>query len=258
MNKEKFDITCTATLRPELLDRTLSSFTKNLFKERISCARLIINIDITGCDLDNPGIVMDKLEAIRDVIHNYPFYEMYPRMCSKPNFPDAWCWCMDQVKSKYFFHLEEDWELLFPIDFEAMWDLFEEYGNLAHLRLSTFQSVNSSCKNWNKFLYWNGDFFEAINEDKFTIGWAGHPSLNRSSFLKECLLHINRELNPEKQIKGKIHPKITEAIGKHRFGSFHPQNSPKSIVDIGREWMVNNGWVKAGNKAWFTNWERSN
>jgi len=255
MNKEIFDITCTATLRPELLATTLSSFTRNLFKERISCAKLIINIDMVGVEEHRKK---QKLIDVIEVIDRFPFYRREIRIGRDPHFPTAFCWCMDEVSSKYFFHLEEDWELLFPIDFEAMWKLFDEYGNLAHLRLSSFLSEELTCKNWNKFLHWNGQFFEVFFDEKLSIGWAGHPSLNRSSFIKQCLPYIDRMANPEKQIKGKIHPEITEAIKKMRFGSFHPQNSQGSIVDIGREWMVNNGWSKAGNKAWFTNWERSN
>lgn len=255
MNKERFDITCTATLRPELLDRTFSSFTKYLFKERITCARLVINIDMAGAEPDEHE---KKFLEVMEVISNYPFCKTEIRVGRDPHFPTAYCWCMDEIENKYFFHLEEDWELLFPIDFEVMWGLFEKHGELAHLRLSQFTSEEFRCKNWNKFLVWNGEFFEVPLDEKLVIGWAGHPSLNRLSFIKECLPYINRMANPEKQIKGKIHQCITQSINAHRFGSFHPQNSPNSIVDIGREWMVNNGWIKAGNKAWFTNWERSN
>lgn len=254
MNEEKFDITCTATLRPDLLDRTLSSFTKNLFRERIACARLIINIDYAGVEEEQ---YPDKLLKIISVVNDYPFYEVVPRYCTKPHFPTAFCWCMDQIKNKYFFHLEEDWELLFPIDFDAMWNLFDRHGDLAHLRLSKFASEEFRCKNWNKFLVWNGEFFEVQFDEKLVIGWAGHPSLNRSSFVQECLPYINRMVNPEKQIKGKIHPCITQSINAHRFGSFHPQNKEPSIKDTGRKWMMENGYKKKGNKAWFVNWEKS-
>jgi len=252
-NHQKFDLTCTATLRPELLDITLSTFTKNFFRERISCARLIINIDMAGVEEEREK--QEKYQDVLSIIEKYPFYEKEIRVGNDPHFPTAFCWCMSELENEYFFHLEEDWRMLIPLDFEEMWTIFSKYETLAHLRLSQFKSEEKECKNWNKFLPWNGEFFEVKEEEKGVIGWAGHPSLNRSSFMKECLKYIDPMVNPEKQIKGRryTHP-MNEILSWHRFGSYHPQNSAPAIMDIGRNWMIQHGWIKEGSKAFFTNW----
>jgi hypothetical protein len=44
-------------------------------------------------------------------------------------------------------------------------------------------------------------------------------------------------------------------IDKWRYGVFAEQNQPPVIRDIGRKWMIENGYRKAGNKAFFTQWE---
>jgi hypothetical protein len=252
---EDFDITCTATLRPELLERTLSSFTKHLFRQCIERARLIINIDCAGAD---PDLKDKKINEILSVIDHYPFREVTFRIGDPPHFGHAFVWCMNQIETPLFFHLEEDWEMIMDIDFEEMMNTMDVDYKLVHLRLSTFVSGEKTCKNWNKFLDWNGMYFEVKPDERGVIGWAGHPSLNRSFFIQHMLKFINKDKNPEKQIKGVRgnHPR-NDLFTYYHFGSFHPQNSGKAIIDIGRQWMVDKGYAKAGNKAFFTRWERS-
>jgi hypothetical protein len=252
---ERFDITMTATLRPELIERTLESHQKYLFKTDMRRARLIINVDFVGVEESCHSRTFDK---VLRVIDKFPFCEIVFRPGVEPHFGKAFCWCMEQIAHPFVFHLEEDWEMQFELDFREMYELFGKYPNLAHLRLSSFISTLQTCKNWNKFLVWNGDFFEVEFSDRGVIGWCGHPSLNRSSFIKDVMAYVKPESNPEKQIKGRRyrHP-LNNIFASNRFGSYHPQNSPKAVIDIGRQWMVEKGYVKQGNKAFFTQWERS-
>lgn len=253
---ELFDITCTATLRPELLRRTFESHKKYLFGESIHCARLIINVDLVGVDDQDQG--RKALSEIFDFIHGMNFYTVKWNIGQPGNFAKAWFWCMDQLdpKKEFFFNLEEDWELIEPIDFQKMAALMKLDPYIAHLRLSQFPSTHNRLKNWNKFLVWEGSYFRVLYEEAGSIGWCGHPSLNRIDFMKACLPYMDRSKNPEKQIKHHI-PGIRDIINHHTFGSFHPQDTPPAVVDIGRDWMIRNNWKKAGNKAFFTNWERN-
>lgn len=254
---EDFDITCTATLRPELLEKTLSTHIKYLFGECIKKARLIINIDYAGVN-GTVEKMEKKCSEIEDVLDQYPFRHIVMRQSFKPHFPTAFLWCMSNVEAPLLFHLEEDWELTMPIDFCKMFHLFAEYKDLVHLRLSSFRSTKYTCKNWNKMLYWNGKFFEVKQNEKCVVGWAGHPGFTRASFMKNCIEFMDPNVNPEKQVKGRrgSHP-INTIINMSRFGCFHPQESNPAIKDIGRQWMIENGFKKKGNKAFFVEWERS-
>lgn len=244
---EKFDLTCTATLRPELLKRTFDSFVKNLFGDHIKQARLVLNIDHVGND--DPRTIEDLILRYLDTI---PFDNIVVRTAKDPSFSRAFCWCMGQIQNPFVFNLEEDWEMMAPMDFEKMTELFLCNPTLVHLRLSSFPSDGSpTMKVWNKRVVWNDSFFEVERSQRGTIGWAGHPSLNKSAFMLAFRSKMNCEKNPEKQIKGP-HP----AILNSRFGVFQPHNAPAVIKDIGREWMAENGFKKQGNKAFFTNWEK--
>jgi hypothetical protein len=247
------DLTCTATLRPELLRITLDSHIENLFGDRIKDIKLIINIDKIGSNKN----CNDALVEILSVIDKYPFKTYSLNMPDEPHFGRAFVWCMSQIEQKYFFNLEEDWKLLHKVDFDKMIELMQNDESIAHLRLSAFPSSLLRMKTWNQFINWNGKYFEVPADLKGTIGWCGHPSLNRTSFIKECLKFIDPNGNPEKQIKGRryMHP-ANELIATSKFGVFHPKDKPAAIEDIGRKWMVENGWTKSGSKAFFTQWEK--
>lgn len=247
------DLVITATLRPELLKITLDSHIENLFGDYVNQMNLVMNIDYAG-EVD-PDKQNKKMQDIFRIIESYPFRSDNISISMIPHFGNAFFNCMKKTRSEFIFNLEEDWRLKIKLDFKRMIELMQEDKNLVHLRLSAFRSEKEVCKNWNKFLFWNGDYFEVKGDMRGTIGWAGHPSLNQGDFIRHCLHYINPNLNPEKQIKGR-NIFLSEIINTSRFGCFHPQSTESAVEDIGRNWMVNNGWVKSGSKAFFTTWER--
>lgn len=251
-----FTITTTATLRPELLKVTFDSFVKNFFKDQVQTTTLLMNVDPVGHD----GTTIDRhrrSEQILRIVYGYGFKHYNINFATEPHFGRAFVWLMDKIKTEFFFHLEEDWELVFPMSLPDMVSLMNADQKLAHLRLSQFKSVGNTMKTWNKFMEWNGSYFQVPLNLKGGLGWAGHPSLNRTSFMQSCLQYIDPNRNPEKQLKARrfSNPKHLATILNSNFGIFHPLNSPASIVDIGRKWMVKNGWAKKGTKAFFTQWE---
>jgi len=247
---DKFDIMMTATLRPDLIKRTFDSFIKNLFGDAITNAKLIMNIDMVGSKTPDKTFheILNYLETI-------PFYIKNISVSQTPSFSKAFCRCLGQLSSPYTFNLEEDWEMVKPLSFSNMIDLFKQDNDLVHLRLSSFKSTGeSTMKVWNKHIKWNGAFFEIPENLRGTIGWAGHPSLNKTSFLLYFAAILRPDSNPEKQIKGNY-----IQILKSNFGVFQPKGPcPPIIQDIGRKWMTDNGYQKKGIKAFFTEWEKIN
>lgn len=252
----KFEIVCTATLRPVLLFKTFQSFNYYFFKGNIGDYDLIINIDMVGVkDEDNQRA---ELAGVISVINQFKFKNIILRWTEKPNFATAWFWAMTQLSEPLVFYLEEDWLLLQKVNLSKMLEEFHNDDTLAHLRLSNFDSSNHTCKNWNKFTSWNGRYFEVEGDDKFAIGWCGHPGFTRTNFIRQAISVMNYAANPEKQIKGKRYPcRMNNLLLDNRFGVFTTPNNNKQIIDIGRKWMIDNGFQKKGNKAFFTTWERT-
>lgn len=257
---ETFDVTMTATLRPELIQRTLHSFHTKLWKDWLSYAQFYVNVDPAGAESEEE--IEYKKHQIQNVFDSFLSpNEAVINFAEKCHFPTAWLWCVKQTKSDFVFHLEEDWELNFEQDFETMYGIFQkhEYRKLKHLRLSQFISTKNTVKMWQAFFAnWNGDFFLIEKDGVIPVGWCGHPSLNRGKWFRSCAELMDPLLNPEKQFHH--NPKIVKRhIKGNDFGVFHPQNAGRGIRDIGREWMGQHGYVKEGgyNAEWFTHWKKT-
>lgn len=243
-----FDITITATCRPEILDKTLKSFWENMFWP--IKPRVVINIDPAG-----PG---DPCKTY-DTVGKY-FLARLANFPKEPSFPKAFHWCWTNADASYIFHLEDDWELLRKVDIWDMIRIMEINPDLAALRLSKFPAGPTPLdmmKNWNRWVPWNGTFYEVKQDERHRIGVCGHPTLFRGSFVRQMLPFLDPQANPEKQFQG-TNPRITLLMPRWRFGVFSKPGDPAYIRDIGRDWMKKNGLHKAGNKGFFTQWEAGN
>lgn len=237
----------TATRRPEVLKETLNSFFRNCFAPVAERCRLIINIDPAGEDVSSC--------AIADIAGAY-FNKKIIGLPSTPSFPVAFKWCWEQVTAPWVFHLEDDWGLLVPVDIGAMIACMISHPELALLRLPFFTSTEKTMKNWNLFYPWNGEYFACPEDLRKTAGFAGHPSLLRGEFVRRCAPLLDTRLNPEKQFHGDNWSLVGEVLN-WQYGVWGQPSSMPIIKDIGTEWKAANGFIKAGNKAFFTQWEKT-
>ena len=100
--------TTTALNRPDVIDKTYESFSKNIKNLDLSMCTLYINID---------PIPNDKLLCgeVLEVARKY-FGNVVYRTPDKPNFTSAVNYCWDSVCTPYIFHIEDDWLLITEID----------------------------------------------------------------------------------------------------------------------------------------------
>lgn len=123
---ENIDIITTATLRPKILDYTLNSFCEKMLKEQ-SRYRLIINIDPIGENIKPKEVLKVAEKYFDNIIYNIP---------DKPCFTKAVIWCWSQIKYEYLFNLEDDWELLIPINIDSMITILDNHPDMSGLRLN--------------------------------------------------------------------------------------------------------------------------
>lgn len=235
----------TACKRPELIEKTISSFFKNFIGLVEQDLRLIINIDPIGIEV--PAHVCIK------ICEKY-FNRITFNMPEKPSFPKAFQWVWQQVETPIVLHLEDDWEMIHEVSLRDMLGILDKYEDLMILRLPAFKSTATTMKNWNKFYPWNGEFFECPANEIGGLGFCGHPSLIKKKFISYVAPRLDPTRNPEKQIKGR-NGDIGKFLLKYRYGVYAKLASPAAIRDIGRRWMINNGFRKAGSKSFFIEWE---
>ena len=249
------NITMTAIRRPELHERVLKSFCEKMFypameKDRTLKLYPIMHIDPIGC---KNWISEDSYDILKKYfIRNITYIESNNRTAHFGySFKEVWQESKNNM-ADFTFHLEDDWELLKPVDLLNLIRIMQKFPHLQIMRLNMFSSGNLVTKNWNKFIPWNGVFFEVTPPDRGLLGFTGHPSLIRQSFVNEVAPKLNPDSNPEKQIKGK-NPKFKRLFQyPYTYGVWGERGKGPIVRDIGREWMIKNGYRKKGSKAYFT------
>jgi hypothetical protein len=206
MKKIKIDLILIATLRPEILEITLNSFYHKLLKD--FDVRLIVNVDPIG----------DTKYTQQDIIKICKKY--FPNMLSntpaEPSFSKAVHWCWQQINSKIFFHLEEDWCLKSKVDVKNVLAPFENK-EVVSVRLN----ITRNSK------------FKIVDNLVVTDIFSLNPSFFKSEFIKEKIKKYNENEDPEKQICKNIR---TALFPNPKFILYGKSNQRSLVIDIGKIW----------------------
>lgn len=217
------EFTTTATVRPEIFHRTLESFNKNLSAFNMSECTLYMNLDPVPVSTDYAITKMISIAEIyfRKVIVHKPL---------KASFPVAVKWCWEQPQGRYFFHLEDDWELMVPVHVPSMLKQLDDHPNQS--------CVNLRAYNWPE------------GESRICLS----PCVMRTLHAKILADRLTTDYNPEKQLR----PMSEDNPGGGKHVGFYSQQFPQQVIlkDLGRDWMDRSGWRKQ-KPVFFTQWEKA-
>lgn len=260
-------ITMTATMRPVVIHQTLESFYLNMLDSaHRALFKLFINVD--PCFRADPSTQRETASGFRRIVKMcgdfIPLHNIVANCSLDPSFPKAFKWVWEQAITQpnwepdFIFHLEDDWELVRKVDLYDMITLMRERDpKLLILRLSQFPTGIRTSKHWNKLLNWNDEYFQVPDNLRGLLGFCGHPSLIKPFFVRQAIKVLDGEHNPEKHIKGH-NPIMKPLYDNYKFGVYSPQQVGPTIKDLGRAWMIKNGYRKQGQKANFHRWEKKN
>lgn len=216
----RLDFTTTATCRPEILCKTYSNFRDNLLGVELSKCRLFINIDPVPDPTLSSECVRVAKSFFAEVFHNTP---------RRPSFSLAVRWCWLGPTTEFFFHLEDDWEMLRPFDLEEMIVKMRSKSKLSAINLRAY---------------------DLCDEEDSRISLC--PGLFRTTHAKAMALRLDGRWNPEKQLRP---IRDSNPHGGCHEGCLGLQ-IPRQVIlrDIGREWLENSGWRKT-RPITFNQWE---
>lgn len=227
------DFTTTATIRPEVFRRTLISFEQNLRGVDFSQSTLHLNIDPVPAERRQHWADM---VAVADQF----FAQVHPHMPATASFPAAVKWCWSRPKTKYFFHLEDDWEIIRPFELSNAVTMLERHSELSCINLRAYMG---------------------IQDDRICLS----PCLMRTEHAHEMAGRLVLTVNPEKQLRPTT---LGNPCGGKHEGFFGVQVPQQPIIrDIGREWLLGSGWRKPATTVqqnglpvltdvYFTTWEK--
>ena len=207
----KIDITTSATIRPALLERTLSSFRSGMLSNDYEY-RFIINIDPIGESASADDVLNVARSHFKEVIFRKP---------DVPCFAGAVIWCWQQTTSDIVFHLEDDWVLLQPVNLASALKTIADFPQYDSFRLSKrYVPVTNESR------------VQPSNRNRLAL----NPVFIRNSFIQQAVRYMLPTKNPEKQLRI-TDPECGDFIKKTQHGIYVEQGPGPIIIDIGREWM---------------------
>lgn len=238
------DIVIVAARRPELLERTLSSFQEHIFKN--------FNINTVSINIDPFGGAVKETGLVREIVQSYfPSAEIFtPEIASfTAGVKRLW----KNTTSNYVLHLEDDWQALGEITPDMVFPQLK--GDVKTL------SIMNKAKCWNGKQVFHYPFhrkgispFKKENESKpyFTTS----PSFWEGDFLRKCGSLMLEQFDPEKQFYSNVNLPLEDFVKPFKNKFLIGENTSKEyktlgrkekhylIQDIGREWRKQNNIKK--------------
>ena len=198
------DLCIISTLRPEILDHTLRSYTSMV--KYSGQTNVILNIDQVP-SFDN------KSDQVSAILKLFDKYNLNINQLNIPNFPSftravKWGWL--HSTADYVFHLEDDWKFINKIKLD---------------------DVISSCEK-RKILYTRFPKLKAAVLNKVAL----QPSLWKGSLCRELAAIMSDAHDPEKQLRVGlgINPKMDKTLPK--LTQIWDWSGGPFCDDIGRKW----------------------
>lgn len=128
------EFTTTACCRPELVDKTYTSFQKNLLGVDWKQSTLYLNVDPLPSD--------KKQEYVKKIAQLF-FGKVVSNEPDEANFCKALKWCWNQPK-KDFFHLEDDWIMTRKVNIEDLFIILNGKKELDMVCLRAYAEISDN------------------------------------------------------------------------------------------------------------------
>jgi len=216
--KAKYSLvfTTTAVGRPDVIQKTYRSFSKNLVGINLKNYRLVINVD--------PMPNRKSAERTVEVARTF-FSDVEYRIPNKPNFTAAVQWCWSTADTRFIFHLEDDWRLTTRVKMDTLMQHFQRNLTPIQVLLRAY-----------KYKY-----------RKMALS----PSIIRRNAYSA--VNLNTSINPEIQLSAAnlVSWGVEGPIARRVV--VYPKK--RVIVrDIGRHWLQHSGFRRPKRKSQFTKW----
>jgi hypothetical protein len=241
------DITMTAVRRPKVIEKTLKSFTENLFVVPEDHT-LIVNVDPIG-----EGTHREVVEVCTKYFPNTCIYGP-----DEPSFPKAVIKLWKMVSTDFFFHLEDDWVLERPIFESDLVNPLKRNKDLACMRLykENIPNSNNPTMFGARYKYHNNYFTPIPGSNNWKNQFGLNPVLIRKKFIDEALPLMVGDQNPEKQFR-ENNPLMKNILSKWTFAIYGRPGQKRMVWGKnGLHWRQKSKYKKPRDGSGFTTWAK--
>lgn len=232
----QIDFTTTAMPRPDIYDRCLHSFEKNLTGLSLKDCNLYINVDPLPYDNPRDLIEINRLRrGVVEVAESY-FKEVFPRLPEKGNCADAYKWLWTKADSEVIFNLEDDWVLKKPVCVD---NLLRKFDNdvLYQVVFRAYNYVYPTCCLSPSFLHrrWYKPVAKGMNKTQ-----NPESQIHKNTDRRFNVFVPNKATCNSKKIPG-----LKRQIERYVYAYPKWRMVPSNIIvgDIGRDWILNSPYT---------------
>lgn len=208
-----------------MLSRTLESFDEKLFRlNEISHVR--VNIDPIFGDVD------DEAKAVEIVRSYFPHAEV--RVPDRANFCSAVKWLWSDVPDGLVFHLEDDWICHEMINVAMVMDWMRS--DVGSVPLLSATHGKKGLKEYSESRTRKRYFGLRLGRRRIIPSFGTSPGFFSGQLLRRISVHLDKKLDPEKQMKPEINPALFDVMEPYRVRFYKSSTDGPMIEDIGREW----------------------
>ena len=244
---DRIDITMTATLRPEIIEKMFIDIRRRIVKTELDRYRLIINIDNIGESVNPNYIVRIAKNYFPVLLYNISTY---------PSFTKAVKWVWRMATSKFVFHIEDDWIITRDVDVDDMIRILKKYNKLSSLRLNKRAMPNLDIVEGTfdgRWEYMKDDNFYICTDKSLVLSL--NPNLIKREFIDDILPHMNDKANPEKQFSK--NENVVKAVQGWLYGLYSKPGDEALVLDNGKVWRKKNKFQKPVGQPFLT-WRKNN
>lgn len=223
LNSVDLDVCVVAINRPNLLDSTLNSFTKNILSEWPN-RRLIMNVDPMPNSVNKDDFIRIGMKYFESGII---------RFTDKGDFSNAVKWTWSNSKADIIFNLEDDW-LCFSLAKRRFIESVFQFSSCVQIRLPKRHQLK---------LF-----------DNSTSGFSLNPSFIIGDWARRIAKQLESKLDPEKQIRHKLANITYYNKTIPSFDIYRSMTKLPMIYDTGAIWKRNHRLEKKTGDNYEVTW----
>jgi len=238
------EVSLIAGRRPDLLERTLASFSDGLL-QHFQVKRAIVNIDPVFGD-------ESAMDRCKEIVASY-FDDVLVNTPEAASFGAAVKYTWSQTEADWVLHLEDDWIVRHPITPEMVAACFQLSPKVTNVVFScpTLGGKGKKFKGREEVRTLPDG---AVKKKHIPI-FGTSPRMMDGVFARGCAALMDPEFDPEKQMTPDINSALWRHIRPCRCAILWGPKGDTVIDDIGREWRAKRGIkkiVERGKSVWET------
>lgn len=225
MTTNQIDLTLVCGARPQLLLRTLESFSDKVF-QNFAVGQVIVNIDQVF------GGAEQAEECCSIILKRFPNAQIFRPQTASFGAAVKRLWMA--TDTRHVLHLEDDWEILHEVGPEDLAPLSAPDVGMLQLAIETREKY--------------GDEFLYITKRKRILGfeiysrrvnaYGTSPRFIKSGLCKRYGELLKPNFDPEKQVYKNKNKKLSTAHEAWKCRILYGPNGGKLINDLGRDWRT--------------------